>query len=107
MVAFAFLTPAVLLSGYASPVENMPDWLQWLAMANPMTHFIVISKAIFLKETSADLVLRHLWPMMLIGLVTLTAATWLFRRRAARSGRCVQMVCRVPIGFGLRCRKYL
>ena len=26
--AFVFMVPAMLLSGFASPIENMPDWLQ-------------------------------------------------------------------------------
>jgi ABC-2 type transport system permease protein len=46
-----------------------------------MTHFIVIGKAIFLKDVPFEVVLSHLWPMMLIALATLSAATWLFRRR--------------------------
>jgi ABC-2 type transport system permease protein len=76
-----YMTPAVLLSGFASPVGNMPDWLQWTSEANPMMHFIVICKAIFLKDAPTEVVLRHLWPMALIALATLSAATWLFRRR--------------------------
>src|SRR5262249_31644239 len=31
---FAFMVPMVLLSGFASPVENMPDWLQTVTLAN-------------------------------------------------------------------------
>ena len=26
--AFLFMVPAMLLSGFATPIENMPDWLQ-------------------------------------------------------------------------------
>lgn len=57
------------------------DWLQWLTEANPMTHFIVICKAILVKDASAEVVLRHLWPMALIALAAMSAATWLLRRR--------------------------
>jgi hypothetical protein len=31
---------------------------------------------------TADLVAQRLWPMAIIALVTMTAASWLFRRRA-------------------------
>jgi ABC-2 type transport system permease protein len=79
--AFVFLVPAVLLSGFASPIENMPDWLQWVTLANPVRHFLVIVKALFLKDMPAAEVARNLWPLALIASVTLTAATWLFRRR--------------------------
>ena len=32
------MMPAMLLSGFSSPVQNMPDWLQPVAMINPLTH---------------------------------------------------------------------
>ncbi|MFP3942554.1 MAG: ABC transporter permease [Alphaproteobacteria bacterium] len=78
---FIYLTPAVLLSGYATPVENMPDWLQWLTQTNPITHFIIICKGVFLKDVPASVILHHTWPMALIAAATLSAGAWLFRRR--------------------------
>jgi ABC-2 type transport system permease protein len=78
---FIYLVPATLISGYATPVENMPDWLQWLTEANPITHFIIICKGVFLKDVPAGVILRHTWPMGLIAWATLAAGTWLFRRR--------------------------
>jgi ABC-2 type transport system permease protein len=80
--AFVFMVPAVLLSGFASPIENMPDWLRTLTLANPLRHFIVIVKGVFLKEAPAGVLLESLWPLAVIAAVTLSAATWLFRRRA-------------------------
>ena len=75
------MMPAMMLSGFASPVQNMPGWLQPLAMMNPLTHFLVIVRGIFLRDMTADLVAARLWPMALIALVTISAASWLFRRR--------------------------
>lgn len=80
---FIYMMPAVLLSGYATPVENMPDWLQWITETNPITHFIVICKGVFLKDVPIDVVFRHTWPMMVIAVVTLSGGTWLFRHRLA------------------------
>lgn len=80
---FMFLAPAILLSGYATPVSNMPDWLQTLTLANPVRHFVVISKGAFLKDLPIDVIVAHLWPLALIAAVTLTAATWLFRHKTA------------------------
>jgi ABC-2 type transport system permease protein len=79
---FSFMVPMLLLSGFASPVENMPDWLQTATLANPTRHFIVILKGVFLKAMPAAVLIHSLWPLLVIGLVTLSAATWLFRRRA-------------------------
>jgi ABC-2 type transport system permease protein len=79
---FAFMVPMMLLSGFASPVENMPDWLQTVTLANPARHFIVIVKGVFLKAMPAGDLMHSIWPLLVIGLVTLAAADWLFRRRA-------------------------
>lgn len=79
--AFVFLVPAITLSGFASPIENMPDWLQWVTLANPIRHFLVIAKGLFLKDLPAVEVLRNVWPLVVIAAATLSASTWLFRHR--------------------------
>ncbi len=78
---FSFVMPAILLSGFPSPVENMPVWLQYLDWLNPLRHFIVIVKSVFLKDLGAAALLRHLWPLLVIAVGTLGAANWMFRRR--------------------------
>ena len=78
---FMYMVPAILLSGYATPVENMPDWLQSLTQSNPITHFIVICRGAFLKQAPVDVLVDHIWPMALIAAVTLSAGGWLFRRQ--------------------------
>jgi len=78
---FMYMVPAILLSGYATPVENMPDWLQSLTQSNPITHFIVICRGVFLKQAPVDVLFDHIWPMVLIAAVTLSAGGWLFRRQ--------------------------
>ena len=78
---FSFMMPAVLLSGFPSPVENMPLWLQAIDWFNPLRHFIVVVKAVFIKGLGPALVIRSVWPLLVIGLITLAAANWMFRRR--------------------------
>jgi len=79
--AFTFMVPAIMLSGYASPIENMPDWLQVATLANPVRHFLVIVKGVFLKDMPAAEVLHNLVPVLAIACVTLPTAAWLFRHR--------------------------
>jgi len=79
--AFALGVPAVLMSGFATPVENMPMFLQWLAQAIPLTHFLVIVDGSFLKAMPPGDVLANLWPLAVIALTTLTMATIFVRRR--------------------------
>ena len=78
--SFLFLAPAILLSGYATPIENMPVWLQNIDLINPLRYFLVIVKGIFLKDMPSYLVWNNLWPMMIIALFTFSAADWFFRR---------------------------
>lgn len=78
---FSFMMPAILLSGYASPIDNMPQWLQTLNWINPLPHFIAIVKGLFLKDIPVSVVLANLWPLLVIAAVTLSAANFAFRRR--------------------------
>jgi len=77
------LLPAVLLSGYAAPIENMPAWLQPLTYVNPLRYMMVVTKGVFLKDMPPLEILNNTWPMAIIAVFTLSFATWLFRRRLA------------------------
>lgn len=78
---FLVSVPAILLSGYASPVDNMPHWLQLVAEVNPPKHFLVISEGVFLKAMPAADILANIWPLMVIAAITLTASALFFRSR--------------------------
>jgi len=79
--SFMFTSPSIVLSGFATPIENMPVWLQHLTLLNPLRYFITISKGIFLKDLPFDVVMANLIPMFIISMVTLTGAAAFFRRR--------------------------
>ena len=57
---FFFTMPAFTLSGFAFPIENMPEWVQYLTYANPLRYFLVIIRGVFLKANGLDI----LWPQM-------------------------------------------
>ncbi len=79
--AFLFLVPAMLLSGFATPIANMPQWLQVVTYANPLRYFLVIVRGVFLKDIPLSEVVAETWPMALIACITLPVAAWLFRSR--------------------------
>jgi ABC-2 type transport system permease protein len=79
--AFLVTVPAILLSGYASPIDNMPGWLQVVAQADPAKHFLIVSEGVFLKAMPALEILRNTWPLALIALATLSTSSLLFRSR--------------------------
>ena len=80
--AFLFMVPAILLSGFATPVANMPEWLQTLTLLNPLRYFMVVLRGVFVEGASFMILWPQFWPMLLIGSVTLTAAARLFRYRS-------------------------
>lgn len=79
--AFLFMVPAVILSGFATPIANMPEVVQWLTLIDPLRYFLVILRKVFLEGAGFGLLLDQYWPMALIGLGSLALAGWLFRSR--------------------------
>jgi ABC-2 type transport system permease protein len=79
--AFIFLVPAVTLSGYASPVENMPGWLQAATWFNPLKHALITLKGLFLKDMPFIDVWANTWPLLIIGAATLILSGCFFSRR--------------------------
>jgi len=80
---FIYAAPAIVISGYASPVENMPAVLQWISLADPIRYMMVISRGMFLENLPASTVWAQSWPMLLIAGLLLAAATRVVRRSIA------------------------
>ena len=76
-----FMMPAVLLSGFISPIEDMPLALQYLTYLNPVRFFMVLSRGIFLKGMGATDVIANIIPLLIIALITLTLAGRTFKRK--------------------------
>ncbi len=79
--AFLFLVPSVILSGFATPIANMPHAVQLITYVNPLRYFLIVLRGVFLEGDSYALLFDQYWPMAVIGLTALTAAGWLFRHR--------------------------
>jgi ABC-2 type transport system permease protein len=79
--AFAFMLPAMLLSGFMSPISSMPAWLRPLTMLNPIRHFIEIMRGCLLKgEGVADLA-QQMVALTVLGIGILGISIMRFRRR--------------------------
>ncbi|HVJ34533.1 MAG TPA: ABC transporter permease [Terriglobia bacterium] len=81
LAVFIFLAPAIILSGMATPIDNMPDWCQKLSLINPTRYMVELIRSLYLRDPAPALIIQQLWPMLLIGAITLSFATLLFRRR--------------------------
>lgn len=73
--------PAILLSGFISPIEDMPVFLQYFTCINPIRFFMVLTRGIFLKGMGLEDVLINLIPLIIIAAATLSLAGWTFKRK--------------------------
>ncbi len=78
---FIFLVPAVTLSGFATPIDNMPPFMQHITLLDPMRYFLIIVRRVFLEGAGFELLWPQFWPMMIIAGVTLTVSAWFFRHK--------------------------
>jgi ABC-2 type transport system permease protein len=81
LAVLVFMSPAVILSGFATPIENMPVWMQKLTLFNPLSYFLIIVRGVFLKELPFSQVFQNVYPIALIALFTLSTSTLFFRKR--------------------------
>jgi len=75
MSTFFFFFPAMLLSGFAFPIANMPQVVQYLTYLNPMRYFLVVIRGIFLKGVGVEVLWTQLVPLGIIGACVLVMAT--------------------------------
>lgn len=80
MTTFFAFFPAMLLSGFAFPIANMPEPVQWLTLVNPIRYFLVIVRGIFLKGVGVEILWVQLLPLLLMGVALLWQAVRRFHK---------------------------
>lgn len=80
---FLFMVPAIVLSGFATPIANMPPTMQYITLLDPLRYFLIVLRGTFLQGGGSSLFWPQYWPLLLIGLISMIAAANLFRRRLA------------------------
>ena len=70
-----------MFTGYAAPVEGMPQILQFAANFIPAHHWLAILRGIMLKGAGLDILWPHVVALLALGLVIGTFS-WRFIRRA-------------------------
>jgi len=81
--ATMFMFPAMLLSGFAFPVENMPESIQYLTWINPLRHYLVIIRGIFLKGVGIEVLWLQIAVLAALGSSILAIAVYRFRKTVA------------------------
>ncbi len=78
---FFFFMPFIFLSGFAFPIANMPEVIQWITYVIPLRYFLEIVRGIFLKGSGV----RELWPqgaaLLGIGVVIFSLSVARFQKK--------------------------
>ena len=78
---FAAVVPLILMSGFSTPVANMPQSLQYIANWLPIQHYLLIVQGVFMKALPAEEIIAHTIPMVIVAIVSLFTATLLVRTK--------------------------
>jgi ABC-2 type transport system permease protein len=81
LYAFVLVMPFALLSGFTTPFSSMPASLQSVMVINPLRYALDITKRVYLEGAGFATLIPDFVPLIIIGLVTLSGAAWLFKRR--------------------------
>jgi ABC-2 type transport system permease protein len=81
LYSFMLIMPLSLLSGLYTPLRNMPVIMQALTLVNPLRYAVDLVQRVYLEGVGFGSVVSDIWPMILMALVTLPTAAWMFRHR--------------------------
>jgi ABC-2 type transport system permease protein len=81
MSVFLFYFPALLLSGFAYPIANMPDIIQKITYLYPLRYFLVILRGIFLKGVGIEILWPQLVALLVMGVCVLGISSMRFQKR--------------------------
>jgi ABC-2 type transport system permease protein len=87
-----FIAQGLLLvvSGVYYPVTVLPEWMQWLAKVSPATYALEGTRRAILEGAGIADLWSQLWPLLVIGVVSIPVGLWVFRlgeRHAKRHGK--------------------
>jgi ABC-2 type transport system permease protein len=82
-VTFFVMNIYLLMSGLFTPIDSMAPWVQVVSQANPVRHFVTISRAILVKGAGLTDIARPLITLVGFAVVTLTLAVRQYSKRTA------------------------
>jgi ABC-2 type transport system permease protein len=68
------------VSGVYYPVSVLPQFMQWLATISPATYALRGIRHAILDGASVTQVWGDIWPMLIIGVISIPLGIWVFRR---------------------------
>ncbi len=79
-VAFFFVLPNILLSGFMFPRQAMPPLFQWLGLLLPLTHFLKVLRGILLKGVGLEALWREVAVLTGFAVVMIAASVRRFHK---------------------------
>jgi ABC-2 type transport system permease protein len=81
MSSFFFFMPAMLLSGFAFPIRNMPVAVQYLTYLNPLRYFMQIVRDLFLKGVGIESLWQEMVALAAFGIAILAVSALRFHKK--------------------------
>lgn len=80
MTGFFFIMPAVIFSGFGSPISSMPEFFQYLTYVNPMRYYQTVLRTVYLKGVGLDVLWPQMAAMAVIGVTMLSVSVLRFHK---------------------------
>jgi ABC-2 type transport system permease protein len=79
---FGYVAQGLMLvvSGVYYPVSVLPEFMQWLSTISPATYALRGERSAILDGASVGAVWGDIWPMVIIGVISVPLGIWVFRR---------------------------
>ncbi len=81
LTSFFFNLPLIQLSGSLSPIEAMPDFVQFLTWFNPLRYYIQCIRNILLKGVGLEIIWRDVAILFIFATIFLTFSAARFRKQ--------------------------
>jgi ABC-2 type transport system permease protein len=82
-VTFFVMNVYLLMSGLFTPIDSMARWVQIVSLANPVRHFVTISRAILVKGAGPADIARPVLTLVAFAMITLTLAIRQYSKRTS------------------------
>ncbi|GHV65717.1 ABC transporter permease [Bacteroidia bacterium] len=79
-VMFFFVMILILMCGLFTPISSMPDWAQAITAINPLTYFMQVMRAVYLKGSSMSELLPQLFALLSFAIVFNVGAVLSYRK---------------------------
>ncbi len=81
MTTFFIMQPLFMLSGFAIPIRNMPDSIEYLTYLNPLRYYMEIVRGVFLKGSGFNVLWPQVAALAVFGFIIMSLSVLRFKKR--------------------------